>query len=89
MESHRAPGILRQLWLAVWYGLTCKLYTLSSRVEAIRIEIELAIDEQQLTSLTDTQSTTVTALPTLTDAAIVMTNNVAEPHPSSPPDATS
>jgi hypothetical protein len=41
MESHRAPGILRQLWLAVWYGLTCKLYTLSSRVEAIKIEIEV------------------------------------------------
>jgi hypothetical protein len=41
MESHRAPGILRQLWLAVWYGLTCKLYTLSSRVEAIKVEIEV------------------------------------------------
>jgi len=63
MESHRAPGILRQLRLAVWYGLTCRLYTLSSRVEAIKIEIELAIDEQQLTSLTDTQSTSATALP--------------------------
>jgi hypothetical protein len=41
MESHRAPGILRQLWLAVWYGLTCRLYTLSSRVEAIKIRIEV------------------------------------------------
>jgi hypothetical protein len=41
MESHRAPGILRQLWLAVWYGLTCKLYTLSSRAEAIKIKIEV------------------------------------------------
>jgi hypothetical protein len=41
MESHRAPGILQQLWLAVWYGLTCKLYTLSSRVEAIKIKIEV------------------------------------------------
>ena len=41
MESHRAPGILRQLWLAVWYGLTCKLYTLWSRVEAIKIKIEV------------------------------------------------
>ena len=29
MESHRAPGILQQLRLAVQYGLTCKLYTLS------------------------------------------------------------
>jgi hypothetical protein len=41
MESHRAPGILRQLRLAVWYGLTCRLYTLSLRVEAIKIEIEV------------------------------------------------
>ena len=41
MESHRAPGILRQLWLAVWYGLTFKLYTLLSRVEAIKIKIEV------------------------------------------------
>ena len=41
MESYRAPGILRQLWLAVWYGLTCRLYTLSSRVEAIKIKIEV------------------------------------------------
>ena len=41
MESHRAPGILRQLWLAVWYGLTFRLYTLSSRVEAIKIRIEV------------------------------------------------
>ncbi|KAI0270821.1 hypothetical protein BGY98DRAFT_937401 [Russula aff. rugulosa BPL654] len=32
MESHRAPGILQQLRLAVQHGLTCKLYTLSSRV---------------------------------------------------------
>jgi len=85
MESHRAPGILRQLWLAVWYGLTYKLFTLSSRVEAIKIKIELAMDERQLTSLTDTQSTTATTLPT----TIVMTNDVAQPRPSSPPAVTS
>ena len=41
MESHQAPGILQQLWLAVWYGLTCKLYMLASRVEAIKIKIEV------------------------------------------------
>ncbi|KAF8501516.1 hypothetical protein F5888DRAFT_1238859 [Russula emetica] len=41
MESHRAPGILQQLRLAVKYGLTCKLYTLSSRVVAIKVEIKL------------------------------------------------
>ena len=41
MESHRAPGILRQLRLAVWHGLTCKLYMLSLRVQAIKINIEV------------------------------------------------
>ena len=42
MESHRAPGILQQLQLAVQYGLTCKLYTLSSRVVAIKVEIKVS-----------------------------------------------
>ncbi len=41
MESHRAPGILQQLRLAVQYGLTCKLYTLSSRVDAVKVKIEV------------------------------------------------
>ena len=41
MECHRAPGTLRQFWLTVWYGLTCRLYMLSSRVEAIKIKIEV------------------------------------------------
>ena len=41
MESHRAPGILRQLRLAVCCGLTYRLYSLSSRVEAIKIKIEV------------------------------------------------
>ena len=41
MESHRAPGILQQIQLTVQYGLTCKLYTLSSRVVAIKVEIKV------------------------------------------------
>ena len=41
MESHRAPGILRQLRLAAQYGQTCKLYTLSSRVVATKVEIKV------------------------------------------------
>jgi hypothetical protein len=44
MEIHRAPGILQQLRLAAWYGLTCKLYTLSSRVEAIKMKIEVRLE---------------------------------------------
>jgi hypothetical protein len=41
MESHRAPGILQQLRLAVQYGLTCKLYALSSRVVTLKVEIKV------------------------------------------------
>ena len=41
MESHRAPGMIQQLRLAVQYGLTCKLYTLSLRVVAIKAEIKV------------------------------------------------
>ena len=41
MESHHAPGILQQLRLAVCYGFTYRLYMLSSRVEAIKIKIEV------------------------------------------------
>ncbi len=41
MERHRAPGILQQLRLAIQYGLSCKLYTLSSRVVAIKVEIKV------------------------------------------------
>ena len=41
MESHRAPGILRQLRLAVWYRLAYRLYALSSQVKDIKIKIEV------------------------------------------------
>ncbi|KAF8501519.1 hypothetical protein F5888DRAFT_1801044 [Russula emetica] len=40
MESHRSPGILQQLRLAIQYGLSCRLYMLSSRVVAIKVEIK-------------------------------------------------
>jgi hypothetical protein len=41
IESHRAPGILQQLRFAVQYGITCKLYILSLRVVAIKVEIKV------------------------------------------------
>lgn len=40
-KSHRGPGILKQLQLAVWNGLTYRLFALWSRVEAIKIKIEV------------------------------------------------
>jgi hypothetical protein len=51
-ESHRAPGILQQLRLAAWYGLTWRLYTLSSRVEAIKMKIEVCWNALPLFFLT-------------------------------------
>ena len=40
-ESHRSPGISQQLLLAVGCGLTYRLYVLSLRIEATRVEIEV------------------------------------------------
>ncbi len=53
MECHRAPGILQQLWLAVQYGLTYKLFTLSSRIEAIKVKIEVRWNPLLFDSLND------------------------------------
>jgi len=69
MESHRSPGILQQLVLAVRVGLTYKTYDLYLRITAIRTEIQLAMDLVQLESLTTMQSSTTTALPTVDVAA--------------------
>ena len=44
-ESHRAPGILQQLRVAFRRGLTCRLYMLSSRVEAIKVKIEVCSND--------------------------------------------
>ena len=41
MESHRSPGILQQLVLAVRLGLTYKMYDLSLRITAIRTEVQV------------------------------------------------
>jgi len=40
-ESQRSPGIFQQLFLAVRYRLTYKLYTLSSQVEDVKIKVEV------------------------------------------------
>ncbi|KAH9983548.1 hypothetical protein BJV74DRAFT_615247 [Russula compacta] len=62
-ESHRSPRISQQLLLAVRRGLAYKLYVLSLRIEATKVEIELAVDERQLRSLTTAQGAATTALP--------------------------
>ena len=40
-ESHRSPGIYQQLLLAVRCGLTCRLWSLSLRIEAIKVKVEV------------------------------------------------
>ena len=41
IDSHRSPGLFPQIWLAVRHGYTCKLYSLGSRVEALRLKVEV------------------------------------------------
>ncbi|KAI9512035.1 hypothetical protein F5148DRAFT_123125 [Russula earlei] len=58
-ESHRSATILGQLLLALRSGLTYKLYALSLRIDAMKVNIELAMDERQLS----TQNLPTIALP--------------------------
>ncbi|KAI0001509.1 hypothetical protein BJV74DRAFT_794132 [Russula compacta] len=83
-ESHRSPGIFQQLLLAVRRGLTCRLWALSLRIEAIKVKVELAVDERQLRLLTMMQGATTTALPN--PPAATSTSDAAE-RPPPPPDS--
>jgi len=61
-ESHRSPGFFQQLQLVFLCGLTYRLCTLSSRIEAIKLEVELMVDERRLESVPTVQSAATTAL---------------------------
>ncbi len=41
IECHRSPGLLQQLELAVWCGLTYKLYALSLRINAVKTDVKV------------------------------------------------
>ena len=41
MESHRSAGFFSQLRLVFQSDLTCRLYVLSSQIEAIRLKVEV------------------------------------------------
>lgn len=41
VESHRSPGFLQQLRLVFRFGLTCRLYVLSSRIETLKLKVEV------------------------------------------------
>jgi len=55
IESHSSPGLFPQLRLAVRHGLTRRLYFLASQVEAVRLEVEMALDERRLALLASPQ----------------------------------
>jgi len=61
MANHRAPGFFQQLRLLFGSALTYKLYVLSSQIGAIKLQLELALDEQQLSSDIDLESGTTEA----------------------------
>jgi len=81
VESHRSPAIYQQLLRAIQSGLTCRLYALSLRIDAIKVKLELAMDEQKLVLITTEQGpTTTAALPDLAAATAIPMNSVAKPH---------
>ncbi|KAH9965530.1 hypothetical protein BC827DRAFT_1382537 [Russula dissimulans] len=66
MESNRSPGFISQLQLLFLRGLTFRLYRLSTHIEAVRVKVELAMDELHLAT---GQSATTTALASSTPKA--------------------
>ncbi|KAH9959619.1 hypothetical protein BC827DRAFT_1212625 [Russula dissimulans] len=79
VESHRSPAIFQQLFCAIWSGLTYRLYALSLRIDAIKVKLELAVDEQQLASIITSQCATTAALLDPAAATAIPMNVVAEP----------
>lgn len=63
IRSHRSPRLFQQIRLAVQHRLAYRLYSLSSQIDAVRLRIELAMDEQRLASLVIPRNVVV-ALPT-------------------------
>ncbi|KAH9032592.1 hypothetical protein EDB85DRAFT_1204601 [Lactarius pseudohatsudake] len=51
IHSHRSPGLFQQIRLTVQHRLTYRLYSLSSQISAVRLRVELAMDEQRLALL--------------------------------------
>jgi len=86
VESNRARGTSQQFCLAVCCGLTCRLYALYYRIEAIKSTLELAIDKKQLTT-TQNVTGTVVASPTAASTIPVSTHVVQQTLP--PPVTTS
>jgi len=79
MANHRAPGFSQQLRLLFGSALTYKLYVLSSQIGAIKLQLELALDEQQLSSDVDDLESGITAMQPCPAAVIATpTTNAAD-----------
>ncbi|KAH9029877.1 hypothetical protein EDB85DRAFT_1965274 [Lactarius pseudohatsudake] len=48
IESHRSPRFFQQIWLASRWGLTYRLYSLTSQIRAVKMRIEIVMDEHHL-----------------------------------------
>ncbi|KAH9006236.1 hypothetical protein EDB86DRAFT_3070268 [Lactarius hatsudake] len=63
IHSHRSPGLFQQIRLAVQHRLTYRLYSLSSQIGAVRLRVELAMDEQRLALLAVPHNVVLTVVP--------------------------
>ncbi|KAI9454577.1 hypothetical protein BJY52DRAFT_721149 [Lactarius psammicola] len=48
IESHRSPGFFQQIWLAFRCNLTYRLYSLASQIGAVKMRVEIVMDEHRL-----------------------------------------
>jgi len=81
MANHRAPGFFQQLRPLFGSALTYKLYVLSSQIGAIKLQLELALDEQQLSSDIDLESGITAAQPCPSVVMAIPTTNAAHTSP--------
>ncbi|KAH9067697.1 hypothetical protein EDB87DRAFT_1573274 [Lactarius vividus] len=77
IHSHRSPGLFQQIRLAVRHGFTYRLYSLSSQINAVRLRVELAMDEQRLALLAVPPNAVLTVVP-------IPASGIAKPTPPPP-----
>jgi len=78
LASHRAPGVFQQLQLLFGSALIYKLYVLSSQIGAIKLQLELTLDEHQLSSDIDLESGITAMQPCPAVVMAIPTTNAAD-----------
>jgi len=76
MKINHAQGMLQQLRIGLWCGLTWKLFPLNQQIKAIRSEIELEVDKKQLD---DVGSVASIAMPSPAAVGAIPVDSIAEP----------